>query len=162
MKPHVSRFRLLDAKDLLPVGSIDLKAVLLPSIQSLEGENRTETAALMIARGSGKEGNDGRKESEREEREVVQQSQEERKRRQAGYVMIEGFATRKGRVFARTLFPHVMHYFRKGRVDHVQICASERYNSSKCSRVCRTDTTPSVVVSVGRGVSPCVHCGISR
>lgn len=48
-KPHVARFLLLDAKDLLAAGGIDLVAVLLPSMHSREGENRTETAALITA-----------------------------------------------------------------------------------------------------------------
>ena len=49
MKPHVARVLLLEAKDLLAAGPIDLEDVLLPNMHNREGENRTETAALMAA-----------------------------------------------------------------------------------------------------------------
>ena len=152
MKPHVSRFRLLDAKDLFPVGSIDLGAVLLPSMQSLAGENRTEMAALMTGLISRKEGKEG-KEVTGGNREPFSRSRgrESDVRQDSWDVDCGVLLLHKIRVFARTLCPHVMHC-REDRVGHVQICAFERYNqacSSRCSRACRTDFTPAMVVSVG-------------
>ena len=74
MKPHVARFRLLDVKDLLPAGSIDLAAGLLLSMHSLEGEKRTETAALMTALVTGKDRKYGKEKFKGKKKEVFQPS----------------------------------------------------------------------------------------
>ena len=49
IKPHVARFLVVEAKDLLVSEPSGLGEVPLPSIHSREGENRTDTAALMTA-----------------------------------------------------------------------------------------------------------------
>lgn len=55
MNPHVVSFLLLEAKSLLAVELSGLWDVLLPSMHRREGENRTDTAALMTALAHGGE-----------------------------------------------------------------------------------------------------------
>ena len=49
IKPHVARFLAVEAKVLLVSEASGLEEVPLPSIHNREGENRTDTAALMTA-----------------------------------------------------------------------------------------------------------------
>lgn len=49
IKPHVARFLVVEAKVLLAIEPSGLEEVPLLSMHSREGENRTDTAALMTA-----------------------------------------------------------------------------------------------------------------
>ena len=48
MKPHVARFEGVEAKERLVMEDSEDAAGLLPSMQRREGENRIETAALIL------------------------------------------------------------------------------------------------------------------
>lgn len=48
MKPHVARFEGVEAKERLVIEDSEDAEGPLPSMQSREGENRIETAALML------------------------------------------------------------------------------------------------------------------